>query len=124
MVFDTSALLLSIDERIDVISNIREIIDDLVLPVVTVSVVRELWLLARRGGRRGRVANLVLTRLIPVYFSIASLDGRADDDVLKLAKEANGVLVTCDMELKRRAEGEGVTVAYYREAFRRFTIDA
>ncbi|KUO84856.1 MAG: hypothetical protein RXO26_03090 [Caldivirga sp.] len=121
VVFDTSALLLAIDERIDVISNVKEAVEGLILPVVTASVVRELWLLSKKGGRRGKAAALVLNRLIPVYFSIASLDGKADDDVLKLAKETGGFLVTCDSELRRRAEKSGVTVIYYRRALRRFT---
>lgn len=122
VVFDTSALLLAVTERIDVISNVKEVVEDLIIPVVTVSVVRELWLLSRRGGKRGKAASLVLNNVIPRYFSIASLDGKADDDVLNLAKETGGFLVTCDSELRRRAEDNGVTVIYYRRALRRFTI--
>jgi rRNA-processing protein FCF1 len=33
MVFDTSALLLAIDEGIDVISNVKEAVESLILPV-------------------------------------------------------------------------------------------
>ena len=122
VVFDTSALLLAITERIDIINNVKETVEDLIIPVVTVSVVRELWLLTKRGGKRGKAASLVLNNIVPRYFSIAALDGKADDDVLSLAKETNGFLVTCDSELRRRAEGNGVTVIYYRRALRRFTI--
>ncbi|WP_052290677.1 PIN domain-containing protein [Caldivirga maquilingensis] len=122
VVFDTSALLLAVTERVDVISNVKETVEDLIIPVVTVSVIRELWLLSKRGGRRGRAASLVLDNIVPRYFSMAALNGKADDDVLSLAKETGGFLVTCDSELRRRAEGSGVPVIYYRRALRRFTI--
>ncbi|WP_291766191.1 PIN domain-containing protein [Caldivirga sp. UBA161] len=122
VVFDTSALLLAVTERIDIINDVKEAVEDLIIPVVTVSVVRELWLLAKRGGKRGKAASLVLNNIVPHYFSIAALDGKADDDVLSLAKETGGFLVTCDSGLRRRAEDNGVTVIYYRRALRRFTI--
>ncbi len=122
VVFDTSALLLAVTEKIDVINDVKEAVEDLIIPVVTVSVIRELWLLAKEGGKRGKAASLVLNSIIPRYFSIAALDGKADDDVLNLAKETSGFLVTCDAELRRRAEGSGVVVIYYRRALRRFTV--
>lgn len=123
VVFDTCALLLMMQERVDVMEDVKRALDSVIIPVVTVSVVRELWELSRRGGVKGKAASTVLEKIIPRYFTVASYDGRADDDVLMLAKESGGALVTCDMGLKRRAEELGVTVVYYRRALRGFTVD-
>ena len=67
------------------------------------------------------MAALAFNKLIPVYFSIAPLDGKADD-VLNSARETGGFLVICGSGLRRRAEENGVTIIYYGSALRRFTI--
>ncbi len=122
VVFDTSALILSALEGIDAVESVKGLLNSLIIPTVTVSVIRELWRIAKQGGLRGRAALSALRQIYGRY-SIAMLDGEADEDTLRLALREGGLLVTCDMELKRRAESMGVPVVYFRESSRRFEAD-
>ena len=110
---DTSAL---IDERVLAVAKTGFISDDLIIPK---SVTRELQLLAdgkdadkRKRARDGLSTVSELERV--VYFNTSILNddelGRmpVDERLLTLAKENNGVILTCDYNLCKVATTENI----------------
>ncbi len=110
---DTSAL---IDERVLAVAKTGFISDDLIIPK---SVTRELQLLAdgkdgekRKRARDGLSAVSELERV--VFFNTLILNddelGRmpVDERLLTLAKENNGVILTCDYNLCKVATTENI----------------
>lgn len=110
---DTSAL---IDARVLEVAKTGFMTDDLIIPK---SVTRELQLLAdgkdaekRKRAREGLSVVSELERV--VYFDVTILNddelGRmpVDERLLTLAKENKGVILTCDYNLCKVAETEGI----------------
>ncbi|MBR2587372.1 hypothetical protein IKE71_03320 [Candidatus Saccharibacteria bacterium] len=117
---DTSAL---IDGRVLNVAKTGFMSDDLLIPK---SVTRELQLLAdgkdsvKRGRARDGLAHVSELERV-VYFNTEIFDdshlGRmlVDERLLVLAKENNGAILTCDYNLAKVAETEGVEILNVNE---------
>ncbi|GGP21122.1 hypothetical protein GCM10007981_11650 [Thermocladium modestius] len=123
VLFDTSALLLSFREGINLLNRVSEIVDGTYVPVVTRAVLEELDKLARYGSPRMRHSVESIKSIINDNFAVADVGGDADESIMKFSANHKCVVVTCDMELKHKLERMGVEVIYFRKSSRRFESD-
>ncbi|HIP56498.1 MAG TPA: hypothetical protein EYH02_00275 [Ignisphaera aggregans] len=121
-VLDTSALLLIAEGQV----TIEDLIGGLDVSSVVVPdiVVLELQRLASKQDKKGRLAQWVLSNLIPALQCIATeyRDRPVDEALIELSRNTGFILVTADTELAKRALRSGVRVAIYRSAKRRFVL--
>jgi len=77
------------------------------------SVYGELVRLSSRGGRLGGAAKLALNFIDKVGINVdAEFDGKADDDVIGLAKKNSCFVATCDSNVIRRCRGAGIRLIF------------
>ena len=120
VLFDTSALLLSIREGINLLNRISDIVEGTYMPVVTRAVLEELDKLAKYGSPRMRHNVEFIKSIINDNFAVADVGGDADESIMRFSANHKCVVATCDMELKHRLEKMGVGVIYFRKSSRRF----
>jgi hypothetical protein len=107
VVLDTNFITLPVQFGIDVFSEIHERMPEAEL--VTVSqVVDELG----RLGAKGRIGQEMLRKF---GVKVLKKNGQADNALLKLAEDNNGLLCTNDRELKKRALEKKVPVMFMRK---------
>jgi len=86
--------------------------------LVPQSVMEELDRISRAGGRRLKVA--VLKRIMETeknFFEvIPSVMRRADEDVIKIALDINGIVATADREVRRKASEMGLKTLFIRDS--------
>ncbi len=115
VLFDTSALMLMALERVRVFEQLNDIIGSPYVAVVTKATLDEIERLRRWGDRvRVRAAARMLQNIIVSKFSIANIEGEADESIIKFAKTYSPIVVTADINLKRELERLGIKVIYYR----------
>ena len=121
-VLDTSSLLLIAEGRVTV-EDLLEGLDlsSVVIPDVVVS---ELQRLASKQDNKGRLAQWILNNIIPAFQLIVTeyRDKSVDEALIELSRNTGFILVTADTELAKRALRNGVRVAIYRSAKRRFIL--
>ncbi len=123
VIFDTSALLLMILERVRVLEQVYEILNSPYIPIVTIAIIKEMEMILKWSGR-GKVRRCINTVLNLIYtsFSIADINDDADESIRKFVKKYGGIVVTCDLKLKRELEEKNVQVIYFRESSRRMEL--
>lgn len=120
VLFDTSALILSFKNRVNLLDRVSEIVNGIYIPIVTQAVLDELDKLYRFGSPQVKHNVAAIKELISRYFSIANIVGEADESIISFATQQKCIVVTCDMELKRKLEKTGITVIYFRKSSGRF----
>ncbi|MGC9149047.1 MAG: hypothetical protein ACP5GI_06380 [Sulfolobales archaeon] len=120
VVIDTSIFLL-IRDKYDVLTSLREDLEEYVECATTDSVIRELFSTAIRSGEQ-----LILEYLKKIFeqctiFTLSEDLEReeADHDLLLVAKILNAPLLTLDKELKREARKERIRIIIYRGSDKR-----
>ncbi len=82
------------------------------------SVLKELDKISRSGGRRMKVA--VLKKVMEIeqrYFeTVPSKVRRADEDVINIALDINGIVATADREVRRKASEKGLKTLFIRDS--------
>ena len=112
VILDSSAAMIPFEFLVDIESELTRILGKYNM-VVPSSVYAELVSLSEKGkGRKKRFAKQALD-LIKGY-EIIDTEGFADDDVLKVAVELNGIVFTNDRELRKRAKNESLKTIYLR----------
>lgn len=120
VLFDTSALILSFKNHVNLLDRVSEIVNEIYIPIVTRAVLDELDKLHGFGSPQAKHMVTAIKELISRYFSIADIGGEADESIINFATQRRCTVVTCDMELKRKLEKAGVTVIYFRKSSGRF----
>lgn len=123
VIFDTSALLLMILERVRVLEQVYEILNSPYIPVVTTAVIREMEIILK-WSRRGKVRRCIDTilSLIHTSFTIADINDDADESIKRFVERYGGIVVTCDLKLKKELEEKNIKVIYFRESSRRMEL--
>ena len=113
VVLDTSAILMLFEFSIKLDDELTMLVgkNRMILPK---QVVKELKLLSTRGdGRKASFAKASLNML--KNFDVEDIEAEdADSSVLNLAKKYDGIIVTNDRELRKRAKEEKLSVVYLR----------
>ena len=110
VILDTNAFFLPFQFGINLDSELSRVTGEYRL-LTTRSVWRELQMLASRKEKHSREAILLFDHLSP---EVVDLDGSADDDLISLAKDVGGAILTQDSELRHRALRNGVPVILLR----------
>jgi rRNA-processing protein FCF1 len=111
VILDSSAILMFFEFSLDWEKELRRLLGSYTV-VVPTAVIHELRKLAiRRGGGKKATAAL---QLIQNYQTVESTGAYADDAILSIAAETNGIVVTNDAELRRRLQKQGTSVIFLR----------
>ena len=110
-------------EKVRVLDQVYEILNSPYIPIVTIAVVKELETLLKWSKRR-KIKQCVTTILNMIYslFSIADINDNADESIKKFVKSYGGIVVTCDLKLKKELEKDNIKVIYFRESSHRLEI--
>jgi len=119
IVFDTNILLLPYQDRIDVFEILRNQVGSY-QPFIPSFVVEELEGLARSSGETKAAAILGISFLAKFKDLIKLVQsqkhGTVDDSIINFAKIGGMSIFTNDLELKKKAENEGIKIYFYRKA--------
>ncbi|HEX17428.1 MAG TPA: hypothetical protein ENG60_03355 [Thermoplasmatales archaeon] len=114
VILDTSVLMSIFEKRFDLIEDI-ELEVGRAKVVVPESVLKELEKLASSRGSRSRKAKAVLDLIESKGFeTVRSIDWDVDNDVILLAKNLKGIVVTLDKDLIKRLKEESVEVMTWK----------
>ncbi|MGC9009163.1 MAG: hypothetical protein ACP5I7_00915 [Sulfolobales archaeon] len=115
VIIDTSVFLL-IRDKYDVLTSLREDLEEYLECATTDSVVRELISTAIRSGEQLLLEYLKRIFEKCMIFTLSEDLEReeADHDLLLVAKILNAPLLTLDKELKREARRERIRMIIYR----------
>jgi uncharacterized protein len=105
VVLDTNALMMPFQFKVDIQGELVRHLGAVEIYVPQICIEE----LTRLDDRKAKGALLLAKR-----FKIVPSKGKGDEAVLNLALELRAVLVTNDAELRRRAKGVGLKVAYLR----------
>jgi len=110
VVLDTNALFFPFKFSINLEEEILQLVGrcEIVVPDVAIS---ELEKLRREGNKEAGAANKFLERFDRLTCNPAM---KGDAAILDAAKNVNGILVTSDKELIRKAKAEGLKVIFLR----------
>lgn len=123
IIMDTSSLEYINSLKKDMFEGIEQHFDEKIEYFVTEGVLRELEEHAKEKGNRGTSAKLTLNLLKDLIERkrlkriVEPLDYTysVDDALIKVSKDMNGILLTQDKELRKKAKIEGLkTITYKR----------
>ncbi len=107
---DASFLMLCAEAGRDFIRLAEDVIREPMEPYVTEEVLNELRSIARRGGRRGRLASIALEIAGRMHVIGGGGEMPADMRLLQEAARLKAAIATMDMNLIRRARSLGIPV--------------
>ncbi len=113
VILDSSAILMLFEFAIDLEGELTRLLGtyDIIIPS---AITDELTLLAMRTvGKKAQMAKAAL-QLIAHYPVVSTDEKTADDAVLSVARKMNGIVVTNDAELRKRAKNHGLSVIFLR----------
>lgn len=103
VIFDTSFLVLALNSKADIHSELGRLLGCPYEPVVSQAILAELYSLAGRRGKEGKGARLALLFLKSRNAKVEKSErGRADEWILSAAKKTKATVCTNDIELKNR----------------------
>ncbi|MEM2501058.1 MAG: 30S processome protein Utp24 [Candidatus Bathyarchaeia archaeon] len=120
VIFDTNFLLLPIQFKIDVFSEIEGLIGRFE-PIVLSITVEELRRLLDRGSekvRRQVLSAMSLVERCKIMQANIRPGENYDDVLLRVAKEENCIVATNDRELRRKLRENNITTIFLREKAR------
>ncbi len=122
VLLDTNILML-LAERVDVFSEIEELLETKPEYYVLRQVIGELERIAREGSFRERKAAQLALRVIEKKCRVLDIDRPSgwsvDDLILYVAVKEGFIVATSDKELRRRLREKGVPDIYFRWEKRR-----
>src|SRR4030042_6836641 len=114
VILDSSAIMMLFEFSIDLEKELTQLLDshDIVIPK---TVVNELKLLSKKEqtGKKKMKAKASI-KFIEKYEVVDVKSENADDSIVELAKETNGVVVTNDKELRKRLKERSVPTIFLR----------
>ena len=115
VILDTSAIFMSFEFSIDIENEILILIGKSRI-IIPKPIFNEIKLLSVRGkGKKKNIAKSSLELINKKYEIIdINIEKNADDAVILYAKKFNGIVVTNDIELRKRLRNESISVIYLR----------
>ena len=112
VILDSSAVMMLFEFSIDLEDELTRLLGKFNI-VVPSPIYEELSFLSEQGkGKKKLIARPAL-EIIKKY-EVVDVEGKGDDSVLNLAKKLNGIILTNDRELRRRAKKLGLHNIYLR----------
>ena len=120
VLLDTSMLMMIAEQRIDIFSQIQELLQGKIDFITPKMVLEELARIAKEKGARGRHARLALELTEKCKLDMTDpAEGESTDEYLaRLAREMRGVVATGDTDLRRTLRNANIPVIYVRRGSR------
>ncbi|RLE66874.1 MAG: hypothetical protein DRJ38_00555 [Thermoprotei archaeon] len=120
VIVDTDIILHSLENKIDLVEEIRSIIEYPIQLCVLRSTIYELEKIARIGSwRTSRMARIALKMLVNKNIEIIDDeclgDMPTDEKIVLLAEKLDAIVATDDRELRKKLEKKEIPVIYTRE---------
>jgi len=113
VVLDSSAILMIFEYSIKLEQELLRLLGNYEV-VVPSKIIEELKFLCEKGrGKQKQYAKPALS-LIKNYKIVINKSEKADDAVLNTAKKLNGIILSNDKELKKRAKKEKIKTIFMR----------
>ncbi|MEM3281803.1 MAG: hypothetical protein QW591_01670 [Candidatus Micrarchaeaceae archaeon] len=109
IILDTSAMVFSMRNRIDIFDVVRERFPGHAI-LISEGIIKELERFSRSKQRIGKYAKLLLMNIRRSDIKIDKDNGYVDSWILKAASESQGIVCTNDIALKRKLEANGIKV--------------
>jgi len=114
VILDSSAIMMLFEFSIDLENELARLLGsyDVFVPK---TVLKELELLSKKesDGKKKMKAKASI-KLIEKYHVVNVKSENADDSIIKLARETNGVVVTNDIELRKRLKEVSIHTIFLR----------
>lgn len=133
VILDTSILIYSVNLKLDLVTEIKELLEGTQELIIPSAVLNELGRVASYSGKRGieaRIALEIVEELLKKrVLNILNLDTKmsklndVDKLLIHLCKQLNAYLATADLKLKKEAVKRGVKVIYPRKSKMKLMID-
>ena len=112
VIIDTNGLMIPGQFGIDIFMELKRLgFDSYVVPRASV---RELEKISTQGRGRDRTAAKIALSLLD-RCTIVEKEGFADDVIMELATSKEDIVLTSDVELKKRLCSKGVSIVQLRE---------
>jgi len=112
VIIDTNGLMIPGQFGIDIFMELKRLgFDSYVVPRASV---RELEKISMQGRGRDRTAAKIALSLLD-RCTIVEKEGFADDVIMELATSKEDIVLTSDVELKKRLCSKGVSIVQLRE---------
>jgi len=113
VILDSSAILAFFEFSVGWEKELSRLLDGYCI-VIPTEIIKELELLSKQtASERKRKATAAL-KLVRRYQTIETRAKNADDAVIEAAKKTQGVVVTNDMELRKRLNDDSIPVIFLR----------
>jgi rRNA-processing protein FCF1 len=113
VILDSSAVLMLFEFSIDLEKELTRLLGSYHI-VIPTPIVRELEFLSENGKGEKKTKAKASLKLIKKYDAINVDETGGDDSILDLAKKINGIVVTNDMELRKRLKKLSLSVIFLR----------
>ncbi len=109
---DTSFLMLMAEKGRNIISMIEDKLNDCLEKIILKSVIDELVKLSKQKGKRALYAKTALKISLGMKIIDAGIDASTDEQLVKLSKNTNLLVVTSDFEMSRKLRETGCRYIY------------
>ena len=125
VILDTNFLVLPLEERIDVLDQIRDLLGARSIPILLLESLEEaLNKCVSSSPSERRLFKSALNLLDNIAIeSSGIIQGKVDERILQFSIRRKAIVATNDKELRKRLRSLGVTVLYFREGKRRIEIE-
>jgi len=125
VILDTNFLVLPLEERIDVLDQIRDLLGARPIPILLLESLEEaLNKCVSSSPSERRLFKSALNLLDNIAIeSSGIIQGKVDERILQFSIRRKAIVATNDKELRKRLRSLGVTVLYFREGKRRIEIE-
>ena len=125
VILDTNFLVLPLEERIDVLDQIRDLLGARSIPILLLESLEEaLNKCVSSSPSERRLFKSALNLLDNIAIeSSGIIQGKVDERILQFSIRRKAIVATNDKELRKRLRSLGITVLYFREGKRRIEIE-
>ena len=114
VILDSSAIMMLFEFSIDLENELTRLLGSYKI-LVPKTVLKELELLSnKKSDSKKKMKAKASVKLIEKYDVIDVKSENADDSIIELAKETDGVVVTNDMELRKRLKYFSIHIIFLR----------
>jgi rRNA-processing protein FCF1 len=113
VILDSSAFFMFFEFSVDWEKELFRLLDGYCI-VVPTEVIKELEVLSKQTASERKQKAVASLKLAERYETVETIAGNADDAVIEAAKKMNGVVVTNDMELRKRLNHDSIPVIFLR----------
>jgi len=113
VILDSSSILAFFEFSVDWEKELNRLLDGYCI-VIPTEIIKELELLSKQTASERKRKAAAALKLVGRYQTVETFAKNADDAVFEAAKKTQGVVVTNDMELRKRLNDDSIPVIFLR----------